>query len=73
MQEVLLYYPEVKDIRPSAKLEDLHLLKEIAARFGYKIRLGAKPDSEEKHEIVRIFCFCSIFFSLVNYHYCKWD
>lgn len=57
MQEILLYYPEIKDIRPSAKIEDMHLIKEIAYRFGYKIRPVTPPDVEEKQEIV-----CSFFF-----------
>lgn len=61
MQEILLYYPEIKDIRPSAKIEDMHLIKEIAYRFGYKIRPVAPPDVEEKQEIVCIFLFCFYF------------
>lgn len=55
MQEILLYYPEIKDIRPSAKIEDMKLIKEIAYKFGYKIRPVAPPDAEEKQEIVCIF------------------
>lgn len=52
MQEVLLYFPQVKDIRPSAKIEDVHLIKEIVAKFGYKMRMVAHPQQEEKEEIV---------------------
>lgn len=52
MQEVLLYFPQVKDIRASAKIEDVHLIKEIVAKFGYKMRMVAHPQQEEKEEIV---------------------
>lgn len=55
MQEILLYYPEIRNIRPSAKIGDLHLIKEIAYRFGYKIRPATPPDVEEKQEIVCTF------------------
>lgn len=65
MQEILLYYPEIKDIRPSAKIEDMHLIKEIAYRFGYKIRPVTPPDVEEKQEIVCTFSFVS--FCLISF------
>lgn len=64
MQEILLYYPEIKDIRPSAKIEDMHLIKEIAYRFGYKIRPVTPPDVEEKQEIVRL-----ALFHLISFHF----
>lgn len=54
MQEALLYFPEIKDIRPSATIEDLHLIKEIVAKFGYKTRTVAHPNAEEKEEIVSL-------------------
>lgn len=55
MQEVLLYFPQVKDINPSVKIEDLHLIKDIVAKFGYKMRLVAHPQQEEKEDIVSHF------------------
>lgn len=55
MQEALLYFPQVGDIRPSAKLEDLHLIKEIVAKFGYKMRNVPNPQQEEKEVIVSHF------------------
>lgn len=58
MQEVLLYFPQVRDIRPSAQIEDIHMIKDIAAKCGYKVRTVAPPSAEEKQEIVsRIECF----------------
>lgn len=47
-----MYFPIIKDIRPTAKIEDLHLLKEIAGKCGYKIRIVAQPNAEEKQELV---------------------
>lgn len=55
MQEILLYFPKVSDIRPSAKLEDIHTIKEIVAKFGYKIRIVGQPQHEEKEDIVSHF------------------
>lgn len=52
MQEVLLLFPTVTDIRPEAKIENVHLLKDIAAKCGYKIRMVAPPNAEVKEEIV---------------------
>lgn len=52
IQEVLLYFPEIKDIRPTAQIESLHTLKEIAGKCGYKIRIVAAPTHEEKQEVV---------------------
>lgn len=63
MQEVLLYFPDsCPDIRPTAKIEDVHVLRDIATKCGYKVRYIAAP-SEEKHEVVsytrqRILCEC---------------
>lgn len=52
IQEVLLYFPEIKNIEPTAQIESLHVLKEIAFKCGYKIRIVAPPAKEEKQEIV---------------------
>lgn len=54
MQEVLLYFPQIKDIRPSAQIEDLQILKDIAYKFGYKVRTVAPPNTEDKREIVSL-------------------
>lgn len=52
LQEVMLYFPEIRDIRPSAKIEDLHLVRDIALKCGYKVRFVAPPTAEEKEEVV---------------------
>lgn len=52
LQEVMLYFPEIRDIRPSAKIEDLHLVRDIALKCGYKVRFVAPPTPEEKEEVV---------------------
>lgn len=52
LQEVLLHFPQIKDIQPSAQIEDLHLLKDIAGRCGYKVRTVAPPTNDEKQEVV---------------------
>lgn len=43
-----MYFPQVTDIRPNAKIEDLALLKEIVAKCGYKMRLVANPHKENE-------------------------
>lgn len=52
MQEVLLYFPEVRDISASAQLENLQVIKEIAGKCGYKVRFVASPFNEDKEEVV---------------------
>lgn len=52
MQEILLYFPEMSDIGPSAKIEDQRLLRDIATKCGYKVRFIAPPTIEEKQEVV---------------------
>lgn len=56
MQEVLLLFPEVNDIRPKAQIEDMQLMKKIVAKFGYKMRMVASPFKEEVIEIVSRNC-----------------
>lgn len=52
IQEVLLYFPDIKDISPTAQIESLHILKDIAYKCGYKIRIVATPTNEDKQEVV---------------------
>lgn len=54
LQEVLLYFPEIQDIRPSAKIEDLNLVRDIALKCGYKVRFVAPPFADEKEEVVSV-------------------
>lgn len=49
---MLLYFPQIRDIRPSAQIEDLNLLKDIAGRCGYKVRTVAPPSDEVIQEVV---------------------
>lgn len=52
MQEALLYFPQISDIHPSAKIDDLSLIKDIVAKFGYKMRIVPHPNVDQKEEIV---------------------
>lgn len=53
IQEAMLYCPDIKDIPlPSTQIEDTSILKEIAAKFGYKIRFVPNPNLEKPIEIV---------------------
>lgn len=54
MQEVLLYFPEIRDISASAQIENLQLIKEIAGKCGYKVRFVASPHTEDKEDVVSI-------------------
>lgn len=60
MQEVLLYIREIEDIGPKAQIESIHLLKDIAFKCGYKIRIVASPNAEEKQEVVSRIIFLSM-------------
>lgn len=52
IQEVLLFFPEINDIRPKAQIEDMQLLKGIVSKFGYKMRMVSSPFKEEVIEVV---------------------
>lgn len=52
IQEVLLYFPDIKDISASAQIENVQTLKGIAQKCGYKVRIVATPNTDEKQEVV---------------------
>lgn len=51
IQEVLLYFPQIKDIRASAKIDDLRLVKDIAAKCGFKVRNVAQKSDDEPESV----------------------
>lgn len=63
IQEVLLFFPEINDIRPKAQIEDMQLLKRIVSKFGYKMRMVPSPFKEEVIEVVSKIYFDDCFHS----------
>lgn len=51
IQEAVLYC-KLNDIRPHAEIEDPAIIRDIVAKFGYKIRFVPHPNREKPIEIV---------------------
>lgn len=51
LQEVMLYVPDVNDIRPKARLNDQKIIKEIVTKCGLKVNYVAPPKDEEEVEM----------------------
>lgn len=50
VQEVMLYVKGADDIEPSARLEDVKIIREIVQKCGLKSKIIAAPDKQETQE-----------------------